>query len=66
MGGIVGAFRPQPSHSFALDMLLSKRKIVQSSAGNRFAGIVVHLFLRKRRFHVQARIGNSDTRHLLR
>jgi hypothetical protein len=46
-------------------MLLSKGKIVQSSGGNRFAGIVVRLF-RRRRSHVQARIGNSDTRHLLR
>jgi hypothetical protein len=47
MGGTVGAFRPQLSDSSALDMLLSKRKIVQSSGGNRFAGIVVHLFFKE-------------------
>jgi hypothetical protein len=37
-------FPAATSHSFALDMVLSKGKIVQSSGGNRLAGIVVHLF----------------------
>jgi hypothetical protein len=37
-------FPAATSHSFALDVLVSKGKIVQSSGGNRLAGIVVHLF----------------------
>jgi hypothetical protein len=62
MGGTIGAFRPQLSHSSALDMLVSKGKIVQSSGATALPASWC-IFLGEGASMCKRAL---DTRHLLR